>query len=294
MFRRIGTLTTALALAGTLGAGTASAAASTAFDTSPEDGVSGKRVYNGMQIAFDPSMPDAFCTLGAVGEDDYGRKIAVSAGHCLNAPAYADREIHENIAPVYHRQDIAAGPIGYVRYFKDREGSMTGHPTKDYMIIELVGGVSLSSRGPHLKQTGELEVPGGKASPNALSPARDDERLLGAALFNNNELLVSGQLGVWYGRVTNNGNGIYQAHAKHKAGDSGGPVTWHVPGTPYPSEANGFQAEGPWAGITKAIILGLPPYVYTSSANILADLRARDTADPADVYGAGFEVTRNP
>lgn len=63
---------------------------------------------------------------------------------------------------------------------------------------------------------------------------------------------------------------------------------------PYPVEANGFQAEGPWAGITKARILGLPPYVYTSSANILADLRARDAADTADVYGAGFEVTTNP
>ncbi|MFD0271230.1 hypothetical protein ACFVGY_32375 [Streptomyces sp. NPDC127106] len=67
-----------------------------------------------------------------------------------------------------------------------------------------------------------------------------------------------------------------------------------MPGSAYPSQANGFQAEGPWAGITKGMIISYPWYVYTSSANILADLRARDAADPADVFGAGFEVTANP
>lgn len=251
-----------------------------------------KRVHNAMQIA-DPSNPDAFCTIGAVGTDDYGRKIAISAGHCGGGPN-ADREIHDNSYPVYDRKDFAFGPIGYVRYFKSPEGSTIGHPTKDYMIIELVPEATPSSQGPHLKQTGQLEVPGGKPSPNALSPARADERLLGAGLFDNNELVVSGQLGVWYGRITNNSNGIYQSFAHHDAGDSGGPAIWHVPGTPYPAEANGFQAQGPWAGITKARVLHFPFYVYTSSANILADLRARDAADPADVYGAGFEVTTNP
>ncbi|MET9804766.1 hypothetical protein [Streptomyces sp. NPDC006368] len=40
--------------------------------------------------------------------------------------------------------------------------------------------------------------------------------------------------------------------------------------------------------------MGLPPYAYTSPANILADLRARDAADPADVHGGGFAVTTNP
>ncbi|UQA90781.1 hypothetical protein [Streptomyces halobius] len=29
-----------------------------------------------------------------------------------------------------------------------------------------------------------------------------------------------------------------------------------------------------WSGIGKAIVLGLPPYTHTSSANFLADLRA--------------------
>ncbi len=275
----------AFAAIATLGAGAGSAQA--------QDGAKAvKRVHNAMQIA-DPSNPDAFCTIGAVGTDDYGRKVAISAGHCGGGPI-ADREIHDNSYPVYDRKDFAFGPIGYVRYFKSPEGSATGHPTKDYMIIELVPEVTPSSQGPSLKQTGQLEVPGGRPSPNAMSPARADERLLGAGLFDNNELVVSGQLGVWYGRITNNSDGIYQSFAHHDAGDSGGPAIWHVPGTAYPSEANGFHAEGPWAGITKARVLHFPFYVYTSSANILADLRARDAADPADVYGAGFEVTTNP
>jgi hypothetical protein len=278
----------AVLLAGLLVAGIAAPGAAQA-QASAE-----KRVHNAMQIVFSPSTPDSFCTIGAVGTDDYGREIAISAGHCINDPRYADREIRENIAPVYHRQDVTFGPIGYVRYFKDAEGWMTGHRNKDYMIIELVPGATPSSQGPHLRQTGETEVPGGPVSPNALSPALDNERLLGAKLLNNNELVVSGQLGVWYGRVTNNSDGVYQCWAKHAAGDSGGPAVWHVPGSAYPAEGNGFQAVGPWAGITKAIIAGVPQYAYTSSANILADLRARDAADPADVYGAGFEVTDNP
>lgn len=34
-----------------------------------------------MQFAH-PGSPDAFCAIGAVGMDDYGGKIAISAGHC--------------------------------------------------------------------------------------------------------------------------------------------------------------------------------------------------------------------
>ncbi|MBB5118751.1 hypothetical protein AF335_06355 [Streptomyces eurocidicus] len=287
MLGRLRTLAAALAVTVTLGVGTAQAQG---HDRAAKPT---KRVYNSMQFAH-PSAPDAFCTIGAVGTDAHGRKIAISAGHCGGSGSYADREIPENDLPVYDRQDFDYGPIGYIRYFKSPEGSMTGHATKDYMVIELVPWVTLSSQGPYLKQTGMVEVPGGAPSPNAVSPARDDERLLGASLFDNNELVVSGQLGVWYGRVTNNSRGVYQCHAPHQAGDSGGPAIWHVPGSAYPSEANGFKAEGPWAGITKARILGIPPYVYTSSANILADLRARDEADPADIFGGGFKVTTNP
>ncbi|WP_326682215.1 hypothetical protein [Streptomyces sp. NBC_01237] len=284
-----GVLGLLLALTGTTGAtGAVAAEARTAAVAGGE-----KRVFNAMQIIFQPDTPDLFCTIGAVGTDTYGRNIAISAGHCLRGEQYADRDIPENIQPVYDRGDAGFGPIGYVRYFKDPEGSMTGHATKDYMIIELVPTVIPSSQGPHLKQVGETAVAGGQPSPNALTPPLAVERLLGTALFDNNELVVSGQLGVYYGRITNNSSGIYQSWAPHKAGDSGGPAIWHVPGSAYPSSENGFRATGPWAGITKAIFLGVPQYAYTSSANILADLRARDAAHPG-VYGAGFRVTTNP
>ncbi|MDT8912027.1 hypothetical protein [Amycolatopsis sp. PS_44_ISF1] len=279
-------LTAALAITLAL-TGTAGAAAAR---TAPA-----KRVFNSLQIIFEPDRPDDFCTIGAVGTDRYVRTIAISAGHCLTDPTgrYGDRDIPENVQPVYDRADPAFGPIGYVRYFKDRKGSMTGDPVKDYMIIELVPSVTPSARGPYLTETGELEVPGGQPSPNALNPPLDGERLLATALNDTNELVVSGQLGVSYGRVTANRSGIYQSWAQHKRGDSGGPAIWHEPGTAYPTPGNGLTAAGPWAGITKAIVLGVPPYVYTSSANILADLRARDAVSPG-VYGAGFHVTANP
>ncbi|MQY03651.1 hypothetical protein [Actinomadura macrotermitis] len=255
-----------------------------------------KRVFNGMQILFNKDYPDVFCTIGAVGNDDYGRKIAISAGHCITpGGGYDDREIPEDIAPIYDRNDVAAGVIGHVRYFKNPDGSQTGHVTKDYMVIELTPNTKLSSQGPYLKQTGELEVPGGTPSPNATtSPVLDKERLLGVAWNDSNHIVTSGQFGVFYGRVTDNKNGIYRAWTGHWRGDSGGPVIWHVPDTAFPSQENGFQAAGPWAGIVKGADLSIPPAIYTSSANILADLRARDAADPRDVYGAGFEVTANP
>ncbi|MEV4872174.1 hypothetical protein [Streptomyces syringium] len=284
MIKRLCTFLLSLTVVWTMGVGAAQAAA---------QGEEGKRVHNGMQIIFSPSMPDAFCTIGAVGTDKYAHKIAISAGHCLSDPSgeHADREIPDNIAPVYDRADAGFGPIGHVRYFKDPEGSQTGHVTKDYMIIELVPQVTLSSQGPYLKQTGMVKVPGGPVSPNALNPALDNERLLAAG---SNELITSGQTGAWYGTIMENSLGVYRSAAVNMKGDSGGPAIWRVPGSELPSQANGFKASGPWAGITKGITLALPPFLYTSSANILADLRARDAAAPAGVFGAGFTVTANP
>ncbi|MEV5508467.1 hypothetical protein [Streptomyces orinoci] len=281
MLKRLAGLTLAIALTGTLGV------------TATAHAAEGKRVYNGLQITFRTDTPELFCTLGAVGTDDHQRHIAISAGHCLEPDKkYSDREIPENVQPVYDRNDIGFGPIGHVRYYKDPEGSQTGHPTKDYMVIELVPQVTLSSQGPYLKQTGEVKSPQGPVSPNALNPALDTERLLTTG---DNEIITSGQSGVWYGTVLSNDNGIYQAPAPHVPRDSGGPVIWHVPGTDLPSTDNNFQAAGPWAGITKAITIEWPPFNYTSSANILADLRAREAKDPAhNIFGAGFQVTNNP
>ncbi|GAA3036342.1 hypothetical protein GCM10020000_12460 [Streptomyces olivoverticillatus] len=206
MIKRLCTLLLSLAVIWTVGAGTAQAEP-------------GKRVHNAMQIVFSPSTPDSFCTIGAVGTDKYGHRIAISAGHCISDSTYADREIPDDIAPVYDRADIGFGPIGHVRYFKDPEGSQTGHVTKDYMVIELVPQVTLSSQGPYLKQTGEVKVPAGTASPNAPSPALDNERLLAPG---DNELITSGQTGVWYGTIMDNEDGVYRSAATNMLGDSGG------------------------------------------------------------------------
>lgn len=277
-------------------------------------------VHNATQILFrDYASPgdtkpwqDEYCTIGAVGTDKYNNNIAISAGHCFgDAGPYDATPILDDIQPIFDRNhlDWRAGgnergndPIGYVRWLKDADGVMTGHMTKDYQVIELVDGVVMSSQGPHIKMTGVNTVPNGSInSPNIVNgPARPEEKILGTGIFSNNDIVTSSYPnGVQYGRITNNSMGalgVYQAHASHLAGDSGGPAIIRDAGTPLPSASNGYQVQGKWVGITKAIIIGFPKYTYTSSANILADLRARDEASGGDgtVFGAGFQVTTNP
>jgi hypothetical protein len=305
--QKLGTIFSACAIAATLatagGVGTATA-----------DELPGSvTVHNATQILFSDTTPNAFCTIGAVGTDKYGNDIAISAGHCLGSDGgqYDAVPILEDIQPVFDRNHLNwkeggnerdNDPIGYVRWFKDTDGIATGHMTKDYMVIELLDGVVMSSQGPHIKMTGVNTVPNGTInSPNVVNgPALPQEKILGTGIFTNHEMTTSSyQTGVNYGRITNNSMGalgVYQSHAPNQAGDSGGPAVIRDAGTPQPSAANGYQMQGKWVGITKAIILGFPPYTYTSSANILADLRARDEASGGNgtVFGAGFQVTTNP
>lgn len=278
-------------------------------------------VYNAMQILTVDRQNDGmtkpwdehFCTLGAVGTDKYGNSVGITAGHCWGTDTnpYSDTNITEDIAPIYARgqmdwkeggNDLGNDPIGYIRYFQGTPANAAGHPGKDYAVIEFVDGVQLSSQGPHIKMTGINELPNGTInSPYVKNrTALPEEKVFGSGIFSNNQLYVSGQTGVFFGRITNNSYtgtvGVYQAGASHVAGDSGGPAVAKKAGTPDPSSANGFQVEGNWAGITKAIVGSWPPYTYTSSANILADLRTRDIASGQDgsVVGAGFAVTLNP
>lgn len=114
-----------------------------------------------------------------------------------------------------------------------------------------------------------------------------------SAIFVNNGLVVSGQLGVWYGRIADNTNGTYQSRAQHRAEDSGRAADLHVPGGAYRSEENGYQALGRgWHN--HGADSECAPYTYTSSATILAGFRARDAAVFDEAYGAGFEMTDNP
>lgn len=275
-------------------------------------------VYNGMQIlAVDRQnehmtkpWDEHFCTLGAVGNDKYGNSVGISAGHCFGQDdnPYSDTNIADDIAPIYARgqmdwkeggNDLGHDPIGYIRYFQGTPADAAGHPGKDYAVIEFVDGVITSSQGPHINMVGINELPTGQInSPYATAPVQPNEKVIGSGIFSNNQLIVSGQLGVYYGRITNSSItgvvGTYQSHAAHEAGDSGGPAAMLAPGGQYPSSSNGYQTTGLWAGITKAKIISYPIYTYTSSANILADLRTRDIASGADgsVVGAGFQVSK--
>jgi hypothetical protein len=273
-------------------------------------------VHNATQFTGDDTQADSpsFCTIGAVGTDRYGRNVGITAGHCF-APELEhpldEVNITDNSKDIYDRNNLnwkeggnerGSDPIGYLRWFKDPDGATAGHVGRDYAVIEFVEGVVLSSQGPHIKMTGILEIPNGTiSSPYATAPAEPREKVLGTGIFTNHQLIHSSlQSGVWYGRITNNSAagivGVYQAFTHHVAGDSGGPAIIKDANAPLPTEANGLQTQGKWAGITRALIIGWPIYSYTSSANILADLRTRDLASGQDgsVVGAGFQVTTNP
>ena len=276
-------------------------------------------VHNATQISFNDETPQFFCTVAAVGNDKYGRKIGVTAGHCVSTADHPLDEVNiaENDYPIYDRNNLnwkeggnerGNDPIAHLRWFKDADGASGGHGGKDYAIIEFVDGVNLSQQGPHVKMTGIHELPSGTiASPYATAPAQPREKVLGTGIFTNHQLITSSyQTGVWYGRITGNTAGgpaglpgpigVYQANARFQAGDSGGPAVIKDASAQYPSSANGGQTAGKWVGIVRGLVVSNPPYSYTSSANILADLRTRDLASGQNgtVAGAGFEVTLNP
>lgn len=219
--------------------------------------------------------------------------------------------ITDDTYPIYDRDNLnwreggnerGNDPIGYLRWIKDPDGASGGHPGKDYSVIEFVDGVNLSSQGQYLKMTGIHELPSGTiSSPYATAPAQPREKVLGTGVFTNHTLIhASAQTGVQYSRITSNQAagivGVYQSGASMQAGDSGGPAIIKDASAQLPSAANGYQTQGKWVGIVRGTIINYPIYSYTSSANILADLRTRDLASGQDgsVVGAGFEVTTNP
>lgn len=103
-----------------------------------------------------------------------------------------------------------------------------------------------------------------------------------SAIFVNNGLVVSGQLGVWYGRITDNTNGTYQSWAQHRAEDSGRAADLHVPGGAYRSRGNGYQTLVV-AGITTAMILSVRR----------TPIPVRQPSSPAFVLEASLFSTRS-
>lgn len=274
------------------------------------------KVHNGMLFTPKTDGSVAYCTMGVVGEDKYGRKIGITAGHCVSTPdhPFDETNITEDSMPVYDYGNLdwkeggtenGSDPIGYYRWFKDADGAGGGHATRDYAIIEFVPEVTLSSQGPHIKMDG-IYAGGTLASPHATAPAEPREKIVNTAWFNNPRLYRSSEAGsvgnpgnLTFGNITNyvsSGFGTYQSWAVGNPGNSGGPAAFKTPGTPDPTNANGAQMSGQWVGIYRGVGIGVPVYTYTSAANILADLRTRDLASGHDgsVAGAGFQLTTNP
>ncbi|MBH2007425.1 hypothetical protein I8H83_02385 [Candidatus Saccharibacteria bacterium] len=246
-------------------------------------------ISNGIKLVAQPDASGAYCTMGPVGTDSAGRKVGITAGHCWGANGSYPGTTTNNEVPVYAASNVAFGPIGYLRWATPA----ADQAYKDYMVIQFVDNVVLSSQGPKLKITGIVSL-GADVGGTDPDPQLN---LLGAAFYNNNVLKVAGATTVntTTGRITNNSNGLYQSWAAHSAGDSGGAAVWG-PLDKNPTAANGYTADGKWAAITTRIAFGIPPYVYTSSANILRDLKQRDAASGynGSVVGAGFATTTNP
>lgn len=86
-----------------------------------------------------PMQNQEYCTLGAVGTDALGNKIAISAAHCVSAAAGGAAEFPDG-APVYRFEPTGTGaPIGTIAY-RD--------PRIDYVVIELNPDAVLSANGP--------------------------------------------------------------------------------------------------------------------------------------------------
>jgi hypothetical protein len=94
-------------------------------------------VTNGMRwntLTESNQFPFDWCSIAAVGYDNLGNKVALSAGHCIaNEPLDA---------PVYLYDDRAAGPVGTLS---------TRNTELDYVIIKLNPDVNIDSDGPRVR-----------------------------------------------------------------------------------------------------------------------------------------------
>ncbi|WP_305094480.1 hypothetical protein [Prescottella sp. R16] len=90
------------------------------------------------------AVPD-YCTLGAVGTDILGNKIALSAGHCVSTAAGGAADYPDGAA-VYRFGPSGTGtPIGTIAY-RD--------PRIDYVVITLSPDIVLSATGPDVRIDG--------------------------------------------------------------------------------------------------------------------------------------------
>jgi len=139
-----------------------------------------------------PMKNQEYCTLGVVGTDALGNKIAISAGHCVSAAAGGATEFPDG-ATVYRFGSSGTGdPIGKVAY-RD--------PVIDYVVIELNADAVLSSQGPD-------------ARIDSIGPASPEGTLCKAGVRTG---LTCGTI---YGQTSPRINSFTPANG----GDSGGPA----------------------------------------------------------------------
>ncbi|SEK19421.1 Trypsin [Rhodococcus maanshanensis] len=282
-----------------------------------------------MRLKFD-NIADApgTCTLGAVGTDATGRKIGITAGHCNRPPTKSPypgvtkRVVDPtNNHPVWDWRDLAAGPIGYIRYVSadDTDGSDLAAQLEyykqniDYMVIEFADNVELSSTIMTVPKYGPKaggaaydppndyapgtvvtpSVPWGKVnaiySDSSGNPAVPPQ----GGIFTPTEMCHAGAITQQQNSQNNQPDSarcgvIYHVENQNmytsgfiQPGDSGGPV-W---------VKNQFNK---WAGITSWVRAQLTPlpgvyYVYTSAKKILDDMNSKAAGFP----GKGFQITNN-
>lgn len=139
-----------------------------------------------------PMQNQEYCTLGVVGTDALGNKIAISAGHCVSAAAGGAADFPDG-STVYRFGPSGTGdPIGTVAY-RD--------PRIDYVVIELNPDAVLSSDGP-------------EARIDSLGPAHPDGILCKAGVRTG---LTCGPI---YGQEAQRISSFVTANG----GDSGGPA----------------------------------------------------------------------
>ncbi|MFM1723831.1 hypothetical protein ABEU20_002403 [Rhodococcus sp. PAM 2766] len=139
-----------------------------------------------------PMQNQEYCTLGVVGTDALGNKIAISAGHCVSEAAGGATEFPDG-STVYRFGPSGTGdPIGTIAY---------RNPLIDYVVIELNPDAVLSSDGP-------------EARIDSIGPSHPDGMLCKAGVRTG---LTCGPI---YGQEAPRINSFATANG----GDSGGPA----------------------------------------------------------------------
>lgn len=90
----------------------------------------------------DPMRNQEYCTLGVVGTDAFGNKIAISAAHCVSAAAGGATEYPDGAAVYRFGPSGTGDPIGTIAY-RD--------PRIDYVVIDLNPDAVLSADGPQAR-----------------------------------------------------------------------------------------------------------------------------------------------